>query len=257
VIDRMEATVLLLRSLNDLRLEPVTWSAQLRRQAVAGEGPSERVECASCCGEGTVRVRGIAVPCSAEGCGGRGWLFVDSYTRRPIGTAESGTSRATRAVRCDSCGGGGAFGNGRRCGYCGGGGWLELPLERLRAVRVGSGGSMLEWAPSLMVSALDEGFAGLGQAYRQRLQAGSYEELGAALESLRSANRGRHLLVWRVYVLGEREPESLPDLWRCRLHLGVEFLASEMPVVVRVPGWAARNERRRRERLRRPAGMAA
>jgi hypothetical protein len=85
------------------------------------------------------------------------------------------------------------------------------------------------------------------------LQAGSYEELGDALERLRVEDRGRHLLVWRVYVLSEREPESLPDLWRCRLHLGLGFLASEMPETIRVPGWAARNERRRRDRLKRVA----
>jgi hypothetical protein len=124
-----------------------------------------------------------------------------------------------------------------------------VAADLLRASRVGPAFASLDWAPSPLLAALDEGFPGAGAAYRQRLQAGSYEELGSALDLLRAVNRRRHLLVWRVYVLAEREPEGLPDLWRVRLHLGMEFLAAEMPDVIRVPGWAARNERRRRERL--------
>jgi hypothetical protein len=251
--DRLLAVSLLLRSLADLRFEPQSWGSALRRQAISGEGPSERIECATCKGDGVVRVRGIEVPCSAEGCGGRGWLFVDSYTHRPIGTMNTGTSQNTRAVRCDACGGQGAFGNGRRCSRCGGSGWIEVAADLLRATRVGPAFASLDWAPSPLLAALDEGFPGAGAAYRQRLQAGSYEELGSALDLLRAVNRRRHLLVWRVYVLAEREPEGLPDLWRVRLHLGMEFLAAEMPEVIRVPGWAARNERRRRERLLRVA----
>lgn len=259
MVERFERVKLLLRSLVDLRFEPVTWSGGLRRGSLAGEGPSERIVCASCNGDGVRRVRGISVVCDAEGCGGRGWLWVDAYTRRPIGSAETGTSRRVQAVRCDGCGGQGAFGNGRRCDRCGGSGWVEVPLERLRAVRVGGTFATFAWGPGdppSVFQAVDEGFPGAGRALRERSVAGSYEELEAARSELRLVDRERSRLVDRVYVDQLLEEEELDDRGRRVLRDGLGFIVVRMPAEIRVPGWAARNERRRRERLKRRQAAA-
>jgi hypothetical protein len=249
--DRLGRVSLLLRSLVDLRFEPVTWSGALRRRAQSGEGPSRRVPCSSCGGEGAVRVRGIAARCGA--CAGRGWLVVDAYTLRPIGTPETGAVVRVKAVRCDSCGGAGVFGNERRCGRCGGSGWVELPLSRLVAARVRLRADALELGPAdPVVAALDAGFAGAGRAYRERVVAGSYEELGLALGCLRLEWPRCYRTVVRVYVEAVEEPEGLAGVSRFRHDLGLGYLERLMPEPIRVPGWAARNERRRREGLRRP-----
>lgn len=102
-----------------------------------------------------------------------------------------------------------------------------------------------------VVDALDAGFPGAGQAYRERLVAGSYEELSVALVELRRVDRSRSRLVSRVYIEAELEPEELDARGVRLLRDGLGFLVVRMPGVIRVPGWAARNERRRRERLRR------
>lgn len=249
-MSRVSSVVLLLRSLGDVSFGARTWSGSLARQGVAGEGPSRRLECASCRGEGEVRRRGVPVPC--EVCGARGWLVVDAYTERPIGTAETGVVRRVRAVRCDACGGAGAFGNERRCGRCGGSGWLEVSVGVVGLGRAGGFATGFEFGPGdLLVRSLDEGFAGLGQAYRRRVLAGSFDELEAALESLKVVDRLRFRLVWGTFVDAVREPEELGVGSRVRLWSGVDFLVERMPEVIRVPSWAARNERRRRDRLKR------
>jgi hypothetical protein len=130
----------------------------------------------------------------------------------------------------------------------------------LRAVRVGPVGAMLEWGlgDAPVVQALDAGFPGAGRAYRDRVVAGSYEELSSALTELRRVDRSRSRLVSRVYIEGELEPEDLDARGVRLLRDGLGFLVVRMPEVIRVPGWAARNERRRRERLkRRVVGEAA
>lgn len=241
---------LLLRSLNDLRFEPVTWSGSLRRRGVAGEGPSRRMVCASCAGEGLVRVRGISTACVV--CSGRGWLVVDAYTLRPIGTPETGVEVRVRAVRCDSCGGLGAFGNERRCDRCNGSGWVELPLSRLVAARSRLSADARELGPADPVAAaLDAGFAGAGRAYCERVVAGSYDELGLALGCLRLELPRSYRTCVQVYVEAVCEPEELSGVARARHDVGLRYLERLMPEPIRVPGWAARNERRRRDALKR------
>lgn len=248
VVDRTEAVTLLLRSLLDLRFEPMTATGAMGRGSRRGEGPSERMPCGSCRGEGSVRQRGVPVECGV--CEGRGWLVVDSYTLRPIGTTETGTTRAVTALRCDGCGGSGAHGNGRRCEYCRGSGWVEVALETLKALRAVDRPTV-DWSLPTIAAALDEGFAGSGRAWRSRRAAGSFEELDLAMRSLRDHARRHHRLVWVVYVESLLEPEDLREPVRDQLTLALRFLTGRMPGEIRVPGWAARNERRRRERLRR------
>ena len=86
---------------------------------------------------------------------------------------------------------------------------------------------------------------------RERVVAGSYEELEVARLELRLVDRARSRLVDRVYVSQLLEEEDLDDRGRRLLRDGLGFLVVRMPEVIRVPSWAARNERRRRERLKR------
>lgn len=249
-MNRLTAVTLLLRALPDLQHEPQTWSSQLRRQTIGGEGPSERISCASCNGEGSIRKRGIPVAC--EVCNARGWLVVDAYTRRPIGTLETGVIQRVKAVRCDACAGQGVHGNQQRCTRCGGSGWVELPLERFQAARMRLSADAQELGPAdPVVAALDGGFPGAGQAYRQRTMAGSFEELGLALAALRLELPPAYRTVIRVYVEALYEPEALNEEQRLRHDIGLRYTERLMPEPIRVPSWAARNERRRREKLKR------
>lgn len=109
----------------------------------------------------------------------------------------------------------------------------------------------------LLTAALDEGFPGAGGAYRRRVLAGSYEELRVALEELRRVAVFRYRLVVGTYVEGFQEPEDLGASTRLLLDEGVAFLAGLMPGVIRVPSWAARNERRRKDALKRATREAA
>src|SRR4030095_16461255 len=130
---RLQALSLLLRCINDLDYNPPTASSSLRRQSIAGEGPSASIPCGDCRGEGTVRRRGMPYPCPNPYCKD-GCVTVDAYTLRMVSTSEQFIKRYKR-VRCDACGGQGAFPNGWRCESCNGQGEVEVPLERLQAVR--------------------------------------------------------------------------------------------------------------------------
>ena len=242
----LQAIVLLLRSLNDLSYEPPTSTGQIvQRQSRPGEGPSTRIGCHSCQAEGITRRRGIAYPCDV--CRGRGWVVVDAYTLKLIGTEETGTINRVRAVRCDRCGGHGAFGNQQRCGLCNGSGWQEVPQSRLAAMRGPLSADATELGAGDPVLACLE----------RRERAGDYETLGLALAALRLELPRAYRTVVRVYVEGSIELEELPEQARLRNDIGLAYLRRLMPEEIRVPAWAARNERRRREGLKRRAKEAA
>jgi len=237
---RQLALALLLRCTTDLTYDPPTWTNQLvTRQSRPGEGPSTRIDCHTCQGQGNVRRRGVPFLC--ETCAGRGWLIVDAYTRRMIGTAETGLVNRVKAIRCDACSGNGAHGNGQRCEHCRGGGWIEVPLSRLAAVHA----PLSADAPEL--GAGDPVLACL----ERRERAGDFEQLGLALGALRLELPRSFRTVVRVYVEAVYEVEELSDYARLAHDIGLAYLLRLMPDEIRVPAWAARNERRRREQLRR------
>ena len=236
---------LLLRCAGDLEYNPPTWSSTLRRQSIAGEGPSERIDCNSCQGQGEIRRRGVPFLC--EACAGRGWIVVDAYTRRIVGTEETGTVNRVKAVRCDACAGNGAHGNQQRCQVCRGSGWVEVPLSRLAAVRA----PLSADAPEL--GAGDPVLACL----ERRERAGDFEQLGLALAALRLELPRSYRTVVRVYVEAVYEVEDLAPYSLLAHDVGIAYVLRLMPQEIRVPSWAARNERRRRERLKRKRSQEA
>jgi hypothetical protein len=242
--------VLLLRSLNDLTYEPPTSTGQIvQRQSRPGEGPSTRIACHSCQGEGEVRKRGIAYAC--EVCRARGWIVVDAYTLKMIGTEETGTIHRVKAVRCDACAGNGAFGNQRRCERCGGSGWVEFPLTRLNAMRGPLSADASPLGAGSPIIACMERRAKAGGGDLEKQIDGSYETLGLALAALRLELPRAYRTVVRVYVEAAYEPEELSEQGRLRHDVGLAYLGRLMPEEIRVPNWAARNERRRRDELKR------
>lgn len=236
---RLESLTLLLRCASDLDYNPPTSSGSLRRQSIAGEGPSTKVSCGSCQGEGQVRKRGMPEACPNPYCKD-GQVTVDAYTLRMVSTDERMVQRV-KALRCDSCAGNGAFGNGHRCETCRGSGWVEVPRERLSAVR----GSLELDGPDLGPN--DPVLACL----ERREKAGDFEQLGLALGALRLEHRPWYRLVVGVYVLGQEEPDGLPLDQVLSLSHGLNYLLELMPEEMRVPNWARANERRRRELLKR------
>ena len=98
-----EPIILLLRTLTDFDYQPKTWTGGIVRQGGKGEGPTSRIACPACSGEGERRVRGIPTLC--EECGGRGSILVDAYTERKVRTLEQDAEEPKRMVRCDGCGG--------------------------------------------------------------------------------------------------------------------------------------------------------
>jgi hypothetical protein len=237
-----EPLILLLRTLGDFDYQPPTSTgAIVQRQAKAGEGPSERISCESCGGEGRRRIRGVERQC--EPCSGRGWIVVDAYTGRRVGTAETELVDPRRRVRCDACGGDGAHGNGRRCSRCDGRGEVAAPERPVRPWR-GQGIALLKAdAPEL-----GPGDPVIACMERRQL-AGSYDELGLALACLRLEYRGRYRLLVGVFVEAEREVEQLHIDEALAVEQALRYLRGLMPEEIRVPSWAARYEKRRRERV--------
>lgn len=262
---RLEQIALLYRNLTAFDFEPETSTGALVRKQARPRGRiGKRALCEACGGEGFLRRRGIAWGCVH--CGGadhpleldgerivgigRGYIVVDGYTRRPIGSEEAGLVHGHRLVNCDACGGAGAFGNGRRCERCGGAGKREHIGARVRYQ-----GESFEVEIERSIDEGDPVFACL----LRRDDAGSFAELIRATEAL----RGRWLLGYRLivatYVEGRQEPGSLPPVLRRRLDVALRFVERLMPPEIRVPGWAKAAERRRLARLegRDRSGVAA
>jgi len=153
---RLRDIALLLGSILDAPFaQPHSWTEQLvRRNAKRGESPSRRIECPNCDGMGHIMKRGFMVGCSR--CGGqyedeigvwhpsfagRGWIEVDDYTERQVGSVRTEVIVQFKTVGCEVCGGTGVTlaerwrGENNRCLRCNGGGRIEMLASHWRASR--------------------------------------------------------------------------------------------------------------------------
>jgi hypothetical protein len=250
---RLRDLTLLLGSILDYRFEPETWSGQLvRKNAVRGESPSRRIPCPNCSGEGWVRRRNFSFPC--ERCGGqekivaelitykpgRGWIEVDDYTERQVGSVRTEVIVQIRTVHCDAgCDqgvirGGPWRGENDRCLRCGGSGRIELTLSQWQATRLRSANG--ERSQSSGDPRLDTMAA--------REAAGSYAELDLALAELHQAWPALYRLVLDVYVAKE---EIRDERLLRAAGWGLDFLEARMPEPIRVPAGVREGARRREE----------
>ncbi len=251
---RRELIQALAWSLDDLLPLPATSTGSIvRGSSVRGEGPSRRVACSACDGEGRLVDRfGRSVPCLV--CGGRvagdghrarrgsGRVAVDAYTERQVATVE-GPATVVRVERvgcawCQTGAGGRSSGGlprgcgvraGRRCEACDGSGWREL--TRVDPLEVATG---------------DAGGGGVEAALDRRAAAGSYRELERTLSALRV----RAPRVWRVWVAVVRFEVPARSGDGRVVEAGWRFVEAWMPGRVRVPSgvlvaWRARGERGR------------
>lgn len=166
-----------------------------------------RLECPDCHGEKCVRrrARGIVQTLSCVRCQARGWVFVDDYTRRDVGTLETGAAPArTVELRCDSCAGAGAHGNGRRCRYCAGTGKVSVPAALLELRYDAKARPALEDALEVAVAATGSVAVSVPALRR----AGSFAELELALHALSGPER---LCVLATYAEGRLEPSEASE----------------------------------------------
>lgn len=178
-----------------------------------GEMATAPRECAACGGEGVRRDRwGREQPC--ESCRGRGSVRVDPYTEKAEAAVWAGSGLRSRRVLCDACGGSGRWGaHGDTCSRCGGSGGFSVPFEVLE--------DPLRGDPSLR----------LEEALESRSRAGSYSELGRALDGLLVASPARWRGFWEWMAV---EPSE--GLWDVAGPSWAEvFLLGRMPGRIRVP----------------------
>jgi hypothetical protein len=247
VTRRLHDLVALLGSILDAPFaQPHSWTEQLvRRNAVRGELPANRVVCPSCDGELTRRVRGVPMPC--ERCmndKGRplGWIYVDLMVdepyRRRLGSLETGLVVQVKTVHCDAgCDrgvirGGPWRGENDRCLRCGGSGRLELTIEQWRSTRT--------FEADLGTSS-GNGAGPILDSMESRQRSGSYDELAAALVQLHEAWPALYRLVIDRYVLGQSLGSARLD--RLAEEGGLAYLEARMPEEIRVPG-SVRKRRR-------------
>jgi hypothetical protein len=258
VTDRYQQLLLLLRSLHDYDVTlPTSTGNIVRRQAKAGEGPTTKLECGDCRGEGGRRIRGVESPC--EACGGqwlgkgkyvpgRGWNHVDAYTERKVGSAETELVSPSKRVRCDACDRGSVTagpwrGENNKCLLCNGAGEVDaMLLHRVFVITEGrsSGDPRLD-------------------AIERRKEAGSYDELLIALGTLRAwPDRLRNgpylvpaLLAYRAVTVLEQDNRTLDQLrYDVIVMAAFTFLEPRMPAEIRVPRAAFISDRRLRESAR-------
>jgi hypothetical protein len=145
-------------------------------------------------------------------------------------------------------------GNGQQC-RCSDSGRPGYVLAPERPVRPWRGETSLRADASELgpedpvVAALEAGMPGVGRAYERRVLEGDYEQLGLALACLRLEYRGRYRLLVGVFVEAEREVEQLHIDEALTIEQALHYLRGLMPDEIRVPSWAARYEKRRRERV--------
>ena len=249
--------LLLAGSLFDLVHLPLTASGRVRARNLPGAVPAAREFCEACQGSGwrADRFR-RRVPCVE--CGGRlevraggevvfeardglGWFEVDPMLAGPwrkVGSTTTGViTRPPRTVRCDSCGGDGAYGNGRRCPWCGGEGRRVVAGFVLHVDREGG----------------DDAEAALCAAIDYRRAAGSYRELERGLAALRLSDEGAWRAFVDVAVFGDGESVNGSA---GRFEAAVEALLDVMPDVIKVPADVVAAARRR-DRVRVPVGRLA
>lgn len=246
---RHRQVVLLLRTLTDYDYQPPTWTGSVVRQnAKRGELATAWIDCPACGGSGERRVRTVMQRC--DECRGRGVVKVDPYTGRKGGTLESDLHDRVRWVICDGCGGPrpgrapGMHGNGQQCERCadsGRPGYVRAPSKPIRPWR-----GMAR--PTADAPELGPGDPVIACMERRQL-AGSYEELGLALGVLRLEQLHVYRLVVQVFVEAATEEDDLDTRGETLLREGLQQIDGMMPEEIRVPGWAARWEQRRRERI--------
>jgi hypothetical protein len=181
-------------------------------------------------------------------------VFTDrmDVARAAVGDAETkATARPTKTVRCDSCGGQGAYGNGERCPHCDGVG--HRPLHRFD-LQLDTGGDQDDADP-------------IDRAIDRRDQSGSYHELEMALAGIvhhvNKPVRFMALTVDGLLALKLLDEVYLPPLtpleemtpWRQALvELALAYIDSRMPDPIRVPGDVRLNERELKDRRTRARG---
>jgi len=231
--------------------QPHSWTEQLvRRNAKRGESPGRRIPCPNCEGEGWLPKRGIphgCTRCGGEDVGlipgsgqfardsGRGWIEVDDYTERQVGSVRTEVVIAVKVVGCDVCGGSGVTlaerwrGENNRCLRCNGGGRLEVLASHWQASRSRFEAVALERAGDAVLDTMEA-----------RARAGSFDELGAALEALRRRWPALFRLVCDTYVVCK--DVSLEERHAAEA-IGLEFISMNMPDEIKVPGWVRRRRR--------------
>jgi hypothetical protein len=258
---RRREIVLLVSSKNDMRHEPEGADAKrMRLAAQRGEVPSKQVPCPNGCTEGW-KVDRFQRRRPCERCGGgehlteevvdgllvmvgvpfpgRGWIEIDPYTEREVGSERTGVTVArTRTVMCDRCGGSRFYG-GKRCLLCRGSGRREVAAEPLRAAHTvaprGPAGASERERDEEPVSVgglrlfVEKGWRELG----------SYQAVDEALARLHEVWPFGRVLIHRVYeerdgILRLDESELSPVL-RKKLEAALRILDRLLPRRLRVP----------------------
>lgn len=256
---RLRDIVLLLGAILDAPFaQPHSWTSELvRRNAKRGESPSRRIPCPNCTRPDEVNGRGYTVdkynhgqPC--ERCGavieqeqplvfraGRGWIEVDDYTEKQVGSVRTEVILEIKTVACDVCGGSGSTlaerwrGENNRCLRCNGGGKIEMLASQWRAARSTwrSEPGPDESSGSMVLDTMDA-----------RARSGSFDECAEAMEEMRRRWPSIFRLVCDTYI-------RLDVVTAAERHaaeaIGLEFLSIWMPNEIKVPGWVRQRARER------------
>lgn len=300
--ERIAATWALLRSYADWMPGARTSTGSIvGRSTHGGEVASDYDDCPTCGGRGTTRRSGQDVRCRT--CGGRGAIAVDAYTRREVEPEERETfavptpdelarSIRFRRVRCDACGGSGRVsassvkepglrdvleidGSHRqwwrqaereRCTPCRGSGTIEVVDERMTdaSLRRIASDEAARAGAAVQADWLDAAL----ERRRAQWAHGSYVELAQVLRRLEVRTPRVHAALLR-HVIYEPGEYVVSDELRARLEAAVEWIAGELPAIIRVPSevklaharkhvlWRHRSEAASHQRDRRNAEIAA
>jgi len=243
VTDRLNAITCLLNSLDWFDPQPETSTGNIvRRGSKPGEGPSMKVDCGVCKGEGEIRKRGMPAPCPNLGCRD-GKVMVDAYTGRQVSTADAYVPEV-RIVSCDTCGGERRI-NGRPCLPCRGSGVAQLTADQWRATHGLQPGRTL-------TADVDWGAGGdpVSAAIDKRDLLGSYWELGLALGALRLEMPRAYRLLVRLEVERTIELDALDQPRLLMRQTALAYLERLMPAEILVPPGVRIAERNRKARER-------
>ncbi len=209
----------LLKTLNDWVVGPTTWTKNpLCSREDSGEAPSTTRQCETCQGHGK-RGKQACAPCN-----GTGHITVDAYTERAVSTSTQHVTRI-RLVKCDSCAGHGAHGNGRRCWHCDGTGQRNAPdTEHTFEATARSVSTQTVW---------------ISDRKARQYASGSYAELEDALLRLQGADPNLHRYVLHHVVYGETYVAT--DSSSLLIAEACEWLAVWMPKPVKVPAHVHRS----------------
>lgn len=179
----------------------------MKQSATRGPAPSRWHKCLVCNGDGVDRFRRACSECS-----GRGRVHVDDYTNERVGSAESGLLVRVETVRCDRCGGDGAY-KFHRCELCGGTGRRSVTRDEEQ------------------------------ERERRQLDEGSlipepWWTLCLWLDRLRLFAPRSSTLVWAVHVTKRTPASTLAGGERWAMNEALLWLAARTPDDLEVPSWA-------------------